>query len=294
MSEEIKPKFDDIETSLLYLFGDTCNDFDTKIYRGVSKIAELESVSAASDYNKFIPNRFINCPWIYGWNTTEKEENERWLTTDTDVMMLRPEVILNNDILETALFDPNKKELKWTMYKKINLPKRYFHFAGANSIIFEAHYRKIGCNLQDEYIKLMGAYSQKTNLVRHVHYDGGFLRSRTPKDVEDFQNSFLFAASIYDDAHSIKMWQVEIGYKKSFKIAVYESAAKELFSIREAPLTGNNRKKPLLHWVNKHFRTKPVNEGYVEIPKHLRGITEFDIDEYKIKIISPEKREIRK
>jgi hypothetical protein len=72
-------------------------------------------------------------------------------------------------------------------------------------------------------------------------------------------------------------------------LGVDESHVKSLFYARSLPVTESGRKRPILHWVRAHERR--VASGIdVDVRKHLRGITEFDMDCLHFQIISPDKQ----
>lgn len=74
-------------------------------------------------------------------------------------------------------------------------------------------------------------------------------------------------------------------------LGVGEDHVKSLFYARDLPVTETGRKRPILHWVKAHARR--IAEGTdVDVRKHLRGITEFEMDGMRFKIISPDKATI--
>jgi len=71
-------------------------------------------------------------------------------------------------------------------------------------------------------------------------------------------------------------------------LGVAEEHVKSLFYARNLPVTETGRKRPILHWVRAHARR--IAEGVdIDVRKHLRGITEFEMDELRFQIISPHK-----
>jgi hypothetical protein len=72
-------------------------------------------------------------------------------------------------------------------------------------------------------------------------------------------------------------------------LGVAEEHVKSLFYARSLPVTETGRKRPILHWVQAHARR--IQAGIeVDVRKHLRGITEFDMDGLHFQIISPDKQ----
>jgi hypothetical protein len=71
-------------------------------------------------------------------------------------------------------------------------------------------------------------------------------------------------------------------------LGVAEDYVKSLFYARSLPLTETGRKRPILHWVRAHQRR--LAEGLdIDVRKHLRGITAFEMDSLSFEIISPDK-----
>lgn len=103
--------------------------------------------------------------------------------------------------------------------------------------------------------------------------------------------SIVFNA--WGDRHCL--WQVRTteevaaGVPTPLTLGVSPEHVKSLFYARNLPVTETGRKRPILHWVKAHARR--MAEGTdVDVRKHLRGITEFDMDGMHFQIVSPEKK----
>lgn len=70
---------------------------------------------------------------------------------------------------------------------------------------------------------------------------------------------------------------------------VYEEQIKSLLYARSLPLTETGRKRPILHWVNCHKR-RIASGTDVDVQKHLRGITEFEMNGTLFQITHPMKQ----
>jgi hypothetical protein len=91
------------------------------------------------------------------------------------------------------------------------------------------------------------------------------------------------------------LWQVETSeqltdwVRTPLILGVDESHVKSLFYARSLPVTESGRRRPILHWVRAHERR--LAEGIdVDVCRHLRGITEFDMDSMHFQITSPDKQ----
>lgn len=82
------------------------------------------------------------------------------------------------------------------------------------------------------------------------------------------------------------------GTQTPIRLGVTPEQAKSLFYAREAPITDAGRKRPILHWVRCHKRRLAAGID-VDISKHLRGVTEFDMGGFGFKITSPQHRPAR-
>lgn len=113
---------------------------------------------------------------------------------------------------------------------------------------------------------------------------------------------FCWAAIKTINAWSDKrnLWQVKTAEsllssdrKTPLTLGVSSEHIKSLFYSRQAPLTMSGRKRPILHWVESHKRR--LKEGIdIDIEKHLRGITGFEMDGFTFEITDPIKQTLIK
>ena len=85
------------------------------------------------------------------------------------------------------------------------------------------------------------------------------------------------------------LWNVEAQESGARCIfGVYPDQIKSLFYARDLPMSKTGRKSPILHWVSSHRRR--IKEGTsVDVKRHLRGITEFEMGGTGFRITNPEK-----
>lgn len=113
---------------------------------------------------------------------------------------------------------------------------------------------------------------------------------------EDYQNAAYFGAgaiSLLADRRYI--WNIktseDVGIGKGQAIVnfgVEEEMVKSLVYARDNPLTESGRKRPILHWVKMHKR-RIKNGIEIDVRKHLRGITDFQMGELAFQITKPKK-----
>lgn len=92
------------------------------------------------------------------------------------------------------------------------------------------------------------------------------------------------------------MWHVEteesvISLPTPIKLGVDAEIVKSLFYARQAPLSESGRRRPILHWVRSHQRRLATGID-IDIEKHLRGVTEFEMDGFPFRIVQPLKRQL--
>lgn len=92
------------------------------------------------------------------------------------------------------------------------------------------------------------------------------------------------------------LWQVRTTdhvvehFATPLTLGVAEEHIKSLFYARSLPVTESGRKRPILHWVRAHARR--MREGTdIDVRRHLRGITEFEMDGLRFAIVSPDKND---
>ena len=73
------------------------------------------------------------------------------------------------------------------------------------------------------------------------------------------------------------------------RLGVDSEIIKSLFYARQAPVSESGRKRPILHWVRSHIRR--LKEGIdIDVNRHMRGITEFDMGGFSFRITQPIKQ----
>ena len=78
------------------------------------------------------------------------------------------------------------------------------------------------------------------------------------------------------------------GFYATVDFGVEQEMVKSLVFARDTPITPTGRKRPILHWVQQHKRR--IASGIdVDVTRHLRGITEFEMGDLHFEITSPQK-----
>lgn len=94
----------------------------------------------------------------------------------------------------------------------------------------------------------------------------------------------IVSCSLIEDAQrpNAMLASVRDGVELTFPVG--EDAYLEAFALRDAPTTPQGRRRALLHWVAKHMRA--TRRGQAEVKRHMRGVTEFDMGGYRVKLWS--------
>lgn len=95
---------------------------------------------------------------------------------------------------------------------------------------------------------------------------------------------FCAALDVYQTRN--EKWNV--GVSKGSKRLVFlieQQDAKHYFKNRKKAVTVNGKTKPIIHFVRSHTQTH--GDKVVEIPEHIRGLREFDWNEYRCAITAP-------
>lgn len=108
--------------------------------------------------------------------------------------------------------------------------------------------------------------------------------------------AFDTAAALSTAADFRHLWNVETeenttgvkAVRTPLRLGVDRELVKSLFYARQLPVTESGRRRPILHWVRAHQRRVQAGTD-IDIRKHLRGITEFEMDGFPFKITNPTK-----
>ena len=104
------------------------------------------------------------------------------------------------------------------------------------------------------------------------------------------------SATLNANADSRFLWNVRTEESAGFGrlktpllLGVSEEHVKSLFYARSLPVTESGRKKPILHWVRAHERRMKGGID-IDVSKHLRGISEMEMDGFRFSITNPTKK----
>ena len=206
------------------------------------------------------------------------------LYTASASMLCAPVHELLGAFAEVAVLDASEGvQSKWIAFERIKLPRRHICTGPSDCIVYGVHYRIVHENCFGEYCRRLIAWSPTKQRAYGV---GRSVREIEPALVREMDAQFAIVASFVEDASLF--WHAKVTNGKSVTLYTDEPALKELADLRDSPTTATNRRKPVLHWVRSHKRV--LQEGRTaEIERHLRGISQFDIDGFQFSISKPQK-----
>lgn len=185
-------------------------------------------------------------------------------------------------------------DIKFVIAKRIERPKRFSFPPSDDFYSITVLYRDfvdrgLRRNLHKDIMKFDGWYYALSGdrLLPGRHRDGSF-----PNGGAAGLAAIYGAAALQTVADFRHMWVVEteenvIGSTNTpLRLGVDSEIIKSLFYARQAPLSESGRRKPILHWVRSHLRR--LQSGVdIDVQKHLRGITSFEMDGFAFKISQP-------
>lgn len=198
-------------------------------------------------------------------NNVGDEDDERLYTTDPN-LLLHPIQDLIGSRAEIALICGDR--IKWTGYRKINKPPRGVWVASRGATLYEMHYREVFKSGESTYFKRICAVSKDGKPV--VCLITGSSGSRSNSE----GSQLALAASVIEDASRPGVFTASIKESAEIILPVPIGEHKELFALRDAPLSESGRRKAILHWVSKHVRHREKSKP-TEVGAHLRGVRQF-------------------
>lgn len=205
--------------------------------------------------------------------------DERIFTSNAGVLLNTVQDIIG-DKAEYAVLCPDR--VRWVGYRKITqrVPRNVW-IASPRASLYEAHSRDILSTGEEIYTRRVAAISKTGEPVPVV-----IIGSRGDGATQD-GTSIVIAASIIEDAHHINALTATITEKTSIVLPVSIGEHKDLFALRDAPLTKTGRRKAILHWVLQHARAGSYTRHTVSA--HWRGIRELAIDGLKVSLATNER-----
>jgi len=258
---------DNVETMLSYLIcgkskkvSESLHPNDTKNIGGEFDVSEL------FNFEPMIPK-----------NVYTSIDGDRLVTPDYGLLLNSPQDLFGQSA-EVAFLDEEENILKWSGYRKLKKRPHNIWVSSPKADLYEWHHRCIYANGVESYYKRIVGFDKHGKPITALVVGSKGLPS---KDGE----FAVIAASLIEDTHRPKVIKATVKEDASVIFPIPLGEYKELFALREAPLTPSGRKKSILHWVKNHLRknkNKPTN-----VKQHWRGTREIYIGGFNIKLEEP-------
>lgn len=266
---------DKTETLIAHLLCADASGYDnvTGNRRKFDNGAEFEEVDIGLAL-KFLPMR-PRCSYTFqSLDGNVSEDDSRIFATDADLLLAPVQDIIGKEA-EIALLCDDR--VKWTGFRKIHKAPRGVWVSSPGASLYEFHYREIFADGSSTYFKRVAAVSKLGKPVVCI-VEG----SNGSRAGEEGRHAIL-AASLIEDSHRLDALTASITDATTIILPVPIGEHKELFALRDAPMTPAGRRRAILHWVSKHSRRTKSNES-ITVKEHTRGIREFTIDGFKVRL----------
>lgn len=184
--------------------------------------------------------------------------------------------------------DFEQDSLRWLAIRRLNGLPRGFAATARCTHYYEVHFREIGAGGQKIYVKSIEGWNSGRQASVPVVITK-FGRGGQLVNGGAHRAHLIAVASTIEDYQRAGAWRVELLAERGIKLATDAVGVRELFAMREGPRVSGGRRSPLLHWVRGHSRRSSQTDRTCLVPKHMRGVTEFEMDGFGVRIIDPEK-----
>jgi len=254
---------DTAETLLAYLICSKLSETSKLIRPNTKNVGEEFDISEVLNFDPITPKLAY---------TAQLANDDRLFCTDSSLLLNSPQDLLGSKS-EIALLCDDR--VKWLCYKKLNKRPHNVWVGSSGASLYELHYREIFSNGAETYAKRVVAFSKTGKpVVALVSGSNGWAGNDSMLAIT--------SASIIEDAHRPNALTATVKEDTGIIFPVPLGDHKEIFSLREAPLTPSGRRKAILHWVNKHTRKTEFSETNVK--NHWRGVKDITIDGLNIKL----------
>lgn len=255
---------DNVETLLAYLICAQSKKVNEDIYNKKTTIGIESDVGSELRFEPMLPKN------VYTFDATD---DSRVFACNRDLLLNSPQDLFGKQV-EIAMI--NGDHVKWSGYKKLAKRPRNIWTASPRVDLYEWHFRIIYLNGTESYQKGIIAFNKHGNPVPAIYQGSQGSGSMANGEVA------ILAASVIEDAHRPNALKATVKEDTSIIFPVPIGEHKEIFSLREAPLTPSGRRKAILHWVKKH--TRQTKDSFTDVKQHWKGTREIVIDGFQVKL----------
>lgn len=273
MSKELK---DELETMILMLM-DGKHGITTNAKNGNKDIDSMGNKKKKFEYITYDISEMTSFDDMSPSSTyvaNVATDQGREIAIKPEWLLAHPADIVG-DGLEVSMF--HNGYVKWMGYRKCRRSPKGIAAVGVPAIWLESHFRFIFPNGQGRYMKNYVPVSKNGNAL--------FAKMGRVVMCDPIENTLNLTAacSLYEDAHRTNTMLVSVTDSVELKLAVGLDCYKEIFALRDAPMTAAGRRKAILHWVASHLR-KSVSGTAHQVQSYTRGASEICMDGIRIRL----------
>lgn len=210
----------------------------------------------------------ISCPY------TAQLSGDRLFSANPALLLNTVQDLLGSKC-EVALMGDDY--VKWLGLRKLNKAPRGCWASVLRPSWYELHFMLIRADGSASYDRDIVALKADGNPARVLFHNSQVV-GRVTDDSSAL--SVVAAASLIEDAHRPGALLATVSDGTSLKVPVPSGEHRELFALRDAPLTRAGKRKAILHWVSKHTRAKRLER--VTVAEHWRGARTLEIDGLRV------------
>lgn len=197
----------------------------------------------------------------------DDDSHDRLYAVDSDYLVTSVQDILGKRSEVAFMRD---QSMQWTGIKRIYKAPKNVWVSSPGATLYEFHYRDVFPDGTSTYYKRIAGVSKTGKPVPCLIVGATGSASNTEAQ------QLVLAASIIEDAHRSGVFTASIKDSTEIVLPVPIGEHKDLFALREGPMTKAGRRKAILHWVAQHMRQGV--ESKHSVAAHLRGVRSFQID----------------
>lgn len=274
MDQEVNTKFDEIEEMLISMM-ESANLVPTHS-RALDKFLGMDVAAHAGTHVLRNETMKPRDAFTFDMSSAETDEDHR-LYTPSPEYLVRPAFETLDDGAEIVTFNAETGTLKWEGFRRRRtLPKGVMTTGTRPHAIYEHHFRMIGGETPDFYLKDLMAFNSKGNECRLL-----FANAHNDRNSLVFEAAVV-AASMIEDAHRKDAFLASVHDGMTVRFPVGIGAHKDFFADRDAPMTPSGRRRAILHWVKKHQRRNAA----APTEAFTRGVKEITMDGIRVTLES--------
>jgi hypothetical protein len=255
---------DNVESLLAYLICAQSKNINEDTYNPKKDVVGLFDAASELRFDPMKPNI------VY---TLDSTDDERLFSESYSDLLHTPQDLFGKQA-EVAYL--SEDHVKWSGYRKIHKRPKNIWVGAPGADLYEWHFRVVYLNGAESYQRTVVAFNKhgKPVPVVIVGSNGSGTMSNN--------KAAVIAASVIEDIHRPNALKATVKEDTSIIFPVPIGEHKEIFALREAPLTPTGRRKAILHWVKKH--TRKTKHTSADVKQHWKGTREIVIDGLQIKL----------